>query len=47
MMIVVLNGGFEVQINSCNVPSMQLVKEYTLHKFHLFSLFTKMAHRNP
>lgn len=40
-----MNGGYEVQVDLCKVPSTLLVKGYTLNKFHLFLLFTKMAIR--
>lgn len=43
--IISLNGGCEMQINSCGVPSTQLVQGYTLYKFHLLLLLTQMAHR--
>lgn len=45
IILVSLNGGYEVQIDLCKVPSTLLVKGYTLNKFHLFLLFTKMAQR--
>lgn len=47
IIIVPLNGGCEVQINSTKEPSTLLVKGCTLDTFHLFLLLTKMAHRNP